>query len=213
MKQVNWADHIFNFLAVIIGVSLAFFVNDNAARTRESTELNVVIKSFLDELKDDSTVFADYQIPDNEEQSLAIQQVIGMLKSGVEDSLEIKFQKAININGYHPSCVTFNSLASSGKLDLIKDFELRKELAEYHTVYAQEAKWRGEFQVDYYSENLLPWLIKNVDFTDDDTSALNDRELINLLLIYDGLISNKVRQYKLLTREAGKLRAKLKALQ
>lgn len=213
MKQVNWADHIFNFLAVIIGVSLAFFVNDSAEKSKQSEELGLVIQSFLKELEDDSAVFADYQIPSNESQTDAIQQVITMLKTGETDSLEMKFQKAININGYHPSSVTFNSLASSGKLDLIKDFELRKHLAEYHTIYAQEAKWRGEFQVDFYTENLMPWLIANVDFTNSETTSLNDREFINLLIIYDGIIKNKVRQYKFLAKEAGILRAKLKALQ
>jgi hypothetical protein len=68
MKQINWSDHILNFLAVIIGVTLAFYVSDNSDRKREKDELEKITRSFISELQDDRETYLEYQIPDNEVQ-------------------------------------------------------------------------------------------------------------------------------------------------
>ena len=39
MKSVNWFDHLLNFVAVILGVSLAFYISTRAEKSREKEEL------------------------------------------------------------------------------------------------------------------------------------------------------------------------------
>ena len=81
MKQINWSDHILNFLAVIIGVTLAFYVSDSADKSREKEELRLIVQSFIDELEEDRETYEDYQIPSNEEQSKLIGEVLNFIQS------------------------------------------------------------------------------------------------------------------------------------
>lgn len=212
MKRINWSDHLLNFLAVILGVSLAFFVNASSERKKQAVEYDEVINSFLEEFESDKDIFTDFQIPDNEGQVNTIAEILQMLQTDEIDSLSQKFPRAIGFNNYHPSNVTFNSLASSGKLDLIKDYALRKQLSVYHTILVKEAENRGKIQVEFYMNHLLPWLLKNTDFTKPDIEAIRDTELVNMLIIYEKLIVNKLRQYELLVSEISDLEQQLTEL-
>ena len=195
-NQINWFDHVFNVFSVIIGVSLAFYVNDSAETNRREKEFNAIIDSFLEELAADRATYAEYQIPDNKSQAEAISDVLELIEAGSSDSLEYKFSRAIGINNYFPSGVTFKSLQSAGKLDLIEDFELRKVLSTYHTILAEEARVRGQIQVDFYMDQLMPWLVKNTDFKNPDARSLRGSELSNLLMLYQSFVLNKVANYE-----------------
>lgn len=213
MRTVNWIDHLFNVAAVIIGVSLAFWVSDSAEKRKSTKELNFARDSFIEELISDSLTYVSYQIPDNTKQVEVISQVIGMLNGAPKDSLEYKFERAIGLNSYHPISNTFNSLTSSGKLDLFEDLELKQKLSAYYTIYSLEAEWRGKFQVEFYSTQLLPWLTENIDFLNPDFDSINKVQLTNLLMIYAGLIENKIRQYEVLAGQADSLCEELKTSQ
>lgn len=211
-NQINWFDHLFNVLSVIIGVSLAFLVNDSAESRKKQNEYNAVIDSFLEELYSDKTTYIDYQIPDNKDQAKVISQVLQLIEREETDSLIQKFSRAIGINNYHPPGVTFSSLQSAGRLEIIEDFELRKELSTYHTILAEEARLRGQIQVDFYMDQLMPWLLINTDFKNPDTQALNDPHLSNLLILYQSFLENKVSNYERMVDQIDYLEEKLKNL-
>ena len=213
MKQINWPDHILNFLAVIIGVSLAFYVSSTSEEKKEEEELKQILTSFVNELSLDIETYDNYQIENNEAQSAALGRVIGFLLSGNLDSLGSDFSSVVNVNNYSPVGVTFSSISSSGKLDLIEDFELRKEIANYHEVGAKEALLRGEAQVDFFMNLLTPWLISNISLVNPDVKKLSDnQELVNLLVLYKGFVDNKIRQYREVSKAAENLRGKLTIL-
>ena len=211
-NKINWADHILNFVAVIVGVSLAFFVNDNSEQKKRKEEYDEAIRSFLEEFEADRSNYVEYQIPSNRNQVDDISDVLLLILNGESDSLAEKFQLAININNYFPSGVTFNSLVSSGKLDLIDDFQLRKELSNYHKVLSEEARMRGELQVEFYMNQLMPWLLKNADFTNPSIESLQNKNLVNTLIIYQSLVANKVDHYEYLASRIDSLELKLNNL-
>ncbi|MEQ9403532.1 MAG: hypothetical protein RIM99_08105 [Cyclobacteriaceae bacterium] len=213
MKQINWSDHILNFVAVIMGVSMAFYISSSSERQKEKRELTHILTSLIDELQEDRETFDEYQITSNENQSKALGDVLQRLVSGNTDSLELKFSNAITINNYHPFGVTFKSISYSGKLELIDDFELRTEISNYHELMASEAMLRGEAQYNFFMNQLMPWMIKNTSLVNPDVSKLvgND-ELINILILYKSMLDNKLRSYYDLSEAAGTLEEKLNHL-
>jgi hypothetical protein len=213
MKQINWSDHILNFLAVIIGVSMAFYVSDTADRNKQSDELRKITQSFIDELQEDQSTFEDYQIPSNEDQSKLIEEVLYLIQAKNKDSLASKIQDALSINSYSPAGVTFHSIVSSGKLDLFSDFVLRKDISNYYQLLASEAQARAQLQVDFYMDQILPWIVNETDIMNpkmDD--VINDHKLSNILILYKSLIDNKTRHYKYMIKECAQLENKLKEL-
>ena len=211
MKQINWADHILNFLAVIIGVSLAFYISSSAEKNRKNLEVDAAKQSFIDELISDREVFVDYQIPGNEDQLEALQKIVEMSITGEVDSLDEKFDYLLDINNYAVSSTTFNSLASSGKLSLIRDFELRKAIASYHQGTAEEAEYLGTVQTDFFMLQLIPWISKNTSVIDlNPRETIKNTEFVNLVVIYGSLIKNKVEQYHLIVEKSIALEEALK---
>ncbi|WP_425391373.1 hypothetical protein [Ekhidna sp.] len=210
MKNINWSDHILNFLAVIIGVSLAFYINEYSETKRLQSERNDMINSFLEELRNDRAVFTDYQIPNNKSRASFLEKAVNASETNL-DSMAYYVRRGLGYTNYTPQNVTFNSVVSSGKLDLIEDFDLRKSLSQYHTVYVQEAKLRGEGQVEFYNSNILPWLIKNSSFNDPSGTPQVTQEFINMLIVYKMLINSKVSQYELIVEKGSKLDSALVA--
>ncbi len=209
MKQINWSDHILNFLAVIIGVSLAFYISDTAESRAERREINKILNSLNDELEFEIGIYENNQISLNKKHSALIGEVIEMIENGERDSLGIKFKKCLTYSGYSPRNVTFNSIAASGKLDLITDFELKKKLSFYHEIIAAEVDFQVNNQIDFATEKLFPWVMKNTDYRNPDPADLNDQEIINLLAFYQSLINTKVSRYEELLDVARDLQSNL----
>lgn len=213
MKSINWSDHILNFVAVILGVSLAFYVSKRSEQNKEEEEVNQIVTSLIEELADDRENFTDYQIPFQKEQSGIISDVLNQLMTGELDSLNKKVEAAINVNNYQPNDLTFKSITASGKLDLIKDFEIRKTISNYYEVLAVECSHRNKAQTDFFMDKLIPWIISNTSLVDSNSQVLvNNREFINLLIFYKGFIDNKLRHYEVLVRESEALENKLKTI-
>lgn len=213
MKQINWSDHILNFLAVIIGVTLAFYASDSSDKIKEKHELRKITKSLIDELQEDKETYLDYQIPSNEKQSKLIREVLGLIQLRKTDSLEAKIQEALSINSYNPAGVTFHSVMSSGKLNLFSDFELRENISVYYKLLSQEAEARGRLQLDFYMDQIIPWIVNETDIMSPSVEELiDDRKLTNILILYRSFIDNKTRHYIYMAKEATELENSLKEL-
>ncbi|WP_420318833.1 hypothetical protein [Ekhidna sp.] len=211
MKNINWPDHILNFVAVILGVSMAFYINEYSEEKRLNNERSLIVNSFLEELRNDRAVYTDYQIPNNKNRISSLDKAIIASETDA-DSMSFYVRKGLGFTSYTPQNVTFNSVTSSGKLDLIDDFNLRKSISQYHSIYVPEAKYRGEGQVDFYNSQIIPWLLKNSKLNDPNYTPEISQEFVNMLILYKFLISNKVRQYEKLVDASLKIEQKLDSL-
>lgn len=210
MKQINWADHILNFLAVIIGVSLAFYISSYSEQKKEQKEFRQIIQSLTDELSSDRASYIEFQIPSNEEQSTQLEELIGLVVAGDLDSLPDQMSVSFDLNNHSPSTVTFNSISASGKLNLIEDFELRNEVSKFYEEQVKEAQVRGEAQTVFLMDRIMPWMVENTDLLDMDfESMVENKQFVNLLAIYKTLIDSKTQHYKSLVEKSTNLEEKL----
>ena len=205
--KLNWLNHVFNFLAVILGVYLAFYMNERSAENRDNEERIQLMQSLVSDLTEDIQTYEDYQIPFNVQQQKHVGQLLDMLVKdsldGIGDALTLVFQ----VENYTPTTSTYGSMKSSGNLKLINDLSLQKSLSDYYEGTVGESVSKGEFQADYFTNELLTWLTKNVDLV--DMSLLKADDLIvlrNKLIIYESLIGQKVRSYEMIVQESKKLK-------
>lgn len=66
MKRIKWLSHVINFVAVILGVLLGFYINEQARSSDEEKERILLINSMINDLTADIKTYQDYQIPVNE---------------------------------------------------------------------------------------------------------------------------------------------------
>jgi len=209
MKNINLLNHGLNFVAVILGVFLAFYVDACSERQKDKKELRETILSLVEDLEGDHETYSDYQIPKNEEQLADLEQLISEVLEQTEAGAE---QSSVNLNveNYSPTSSTYLSLTSSGRINLIDDLSIRKELSNYYDILSGESVKQGDLQVEFFLNEILPWMIENTTLLDVTPEQLRgENTLANRLILYSALINNKLEHYRLVDETSVELRKTL----
>ena len=212
MKNIHWPDQVLNFLGVILGVLLAFYISSAAEDRKENKELDNILLSFQSELENDYREYSESQIPFHEAQAESIGKLLESLHAS--DADEEQLSVVFEATNYSPQNTTYLSVVSSGKLGLIDDLELRKNISRYYDVLSSEAIETGEAQIDFFMHEIIPWMIENTDLMDVETEDIaDDTAFANRLLLYQSLIQTKTEQYQEISNSAHQLIKQIKAYQ
>ncbi|MEL7147327.1 MAG: hypothetical protein AAFO69_13220 [Bacteroidota bacterium] len=212
MKNINLLNHGLNFVAVILGVFLAFYVDACSERQKDKIELRETVLSLVNDLDNDHEIYSESQIPKNEEQLADLEEFIGeILEQNESDSNQSSVD--FNIDSYSPTSSTYLSLTSSGRINLIDDLAVRKELSNYYDILSSESVRRGELQVEFLLNQILPWMIENTNLLDVTSEQLRgENTLANQLVLYSALINNKLEHYRVVDEASIELRKMLDEL-
>lgn len=212
-RKNNWLNHFLNFLGVILGVYLAFYISERAKINQEKKESIVLMKSLVNDLSNDIKTYEKYEIPENIKQQQNVENLLNLLlknSSKVKgDQLSIVFQ----IENFTPTTSTYSSMKSSGKLGLIDNLMLQKKLTNFYDGLAIESIKKGEFQVEFFKSELLTWFTKNVDLL--KMELINKDEFIilrNKLIIYKSLIEQKVESYEMVVEKSKELKLHIESI-
>lgn len=212
-RKYNLANHLFNFIAVILGVYLAFYMNEKAKEKQDRKESVVLMKSLVNDLSSDIETYETYQIPANRQIRENIEVLLSMLIADSLDDVDSRISSILDIENYAPSASTYSSMKSSGKLSLIDDLTLQKSLSDYYEGMVVESQMKGEYQVEYFTNELLSWLTYNFDLMN---VKITDKEQVillrNKLLIYESLVAQKVNAYEEIVEESQKLKEHIQSL-
>ncbi len=211
-KKYNWINHVFNFLAVILGVYLAFYINEKAKLNQDNKESLILMNSLVNDLAEDIKAYEEYQIPENIQQQKNIGNLLELLSAGnladIGSQLPIVFQ----VENYVPTTSTYTSMKYSGKLTLVDELSLQKKISNYYEGLVFESEKKGEFQVEFFTKELLTWLTNNVDLL--EMKLLKQDELIvlrNKLIIYESLIEQKVNTYTMVVEDSKKIKLSIES--
>lgn len=212
-RNYNWLNHVLNFFAVILGVYLAFIINERAKISQDRKESAVLMKSLVNDLAEDIRRYEEYQLPVNVQHQQNTENLLNILLAdsleGVEEQLSTIFQ----LENFSPTTSTYSSMKSSGKLSLIEDLALQKELTDFYEGMVIESEKKGDYQVEFFTNELLTWLTDNVDLV--DMKILNKDELTvlrNKLIIYGSLIDQKVKTYEMIVEDSKELKQRIETL-
>jgi len=211
-KSYNILNHLLNFLAVILGVYMAFYINEKAKINHDRNESLVLMRSLVGDLSDDIKTYEEYQIPENIKHQKNINELLTLLTEDKIENVNSRLSIIFQVENFDPTTSTYGSMKSSGKLELIEDLALRKKLTNYYEVLVLESIKKGEFQVEFFTSELLKWTTNNVDLL--EMKILNEDNLMvfkNNLLIYESLIDQKVQTYEMVVENSKKLKANIES--
>ena len=210
MNKLNWLNHFLNFVSVILGVSLAFFLNDYAIDKQLAQKQHLFLNALYEEIDRDIQVYDTYQIQRNQLQVETLNFCIQSLQERTNsDSVLSVISQAIGYRNYQPSKVAFESISQSGNYELIRDFELSRDLINYYNVLGEEAKLRGIEQINFYQGEVLRWMLDNTNVSSTRAEDLYSAAFINRLIVYRSLVKNKIAQYERLVTQGEKLKLKV----
>jgi hypothetical protein len=211
-KRNHWLNHFFNLFTVVLGVYLAFYINewskDNAARK----EANVLMQSLIDDLASDIEVYEAYHVPTNKGQLASIERVIEAMLGNDEEAFNVGLSEVLAVENYVPTSTTYTSMKAAGKLGLIEDLELQSDLSRYYEGIVVESEKKGQYQADYFTEMVLGWVTNNIDLlTMEKRREVDLMVFRNRLLIYQSLIDQKVSNYEEIITKSKSLKATIES--
>jgi hypothetical protein len=212
-RKNNWSNHLLNFLAVILGVYLAFYINEKAKEKGDRERAMYLKRSLIEDLNSDINTFETYQIPFNQRQSNELDSLLEALMSNNQANIARFLSGVLLIENYTPTTTTYASMMASDQIKLIDDWKLQKDLSSFYEGLAIECQKKSELQVDYFIDNLMKWLTANADLTTMQINAGADlKVLINHLIIYQSFLSQKVDNYQMILVKSNAIKNQLNAL-
>lgn len=209
----SWTNHLFNFLAVILGVYLAFFINEKAKTKQERNESLVLMRSLVIDLSEDIKKYEQYTLPENNKQLQNVEKLLNALSSDSLDRIERQIPAIFQVENRMPTTSTYSSMKASGKFSLIEDLSLQKKLTDYYEGLVPESGKKGELQVEYFTNELMSWITNNVDLLTMTMPAKQDLIIFrNKLFIYEALIDQKVKSYEMILEDSRSLQQDIESM-
>ncbi len=210
--KLEWKKYIAELLVVFVGVTSAFLLNDWAQK-RNSEELeNKYITSLLDDLKNDSdNLKKTINYSQNNFDSLSyLNYLLSKNFSDTDTLLELSV-KLLNFEYFYPSDVTFETMKSSGGLNIIGGFEIRRKIIKLYSQY--EGTILFDDMIKKYTDGYsIPYFINNTDLRNisgTDLKFYYDKQFSNILLGYLNILRQKVSALKKAKLECDSLRTEL----
>ncbi len=197
--KINWANHFVELVVVIIGITIAFMLEnwrqENANHDLEQKYLNSLKSDLLSDNK-----LLDSTVSSVEKQISKLRDFITEIKTGavVKQKAEKIIPQVLISYGFAPKLATYQSITNSGNLNIITDYKLIESLASYYNSYDEiSIKEKGLY--DYQLKFVLPYVYENVDFLSGkmvNKSAINGFEFKNIVTGYYTLVGQNLEAYK-----------------
>ncbi len=187
--KINWKYAIGEILIVIIGITLAFSLNN----WKESNTDKKQKKQYLENL----IVDIEQEIGRLEKNQESIQgklQEIGQIKPHLgkkqddRDAIVRKIYGLARLVDFRPVNTTYQTLINSGDMKLINDFELRRTIEEHYALHKSVLKDYG--RLEKIHENYLgDFFIYHIDYSElakGNTDILDNPLIKNIITSIEG---------------------------
>ena len=134
--KINWTLHLVDLVVVIIGVTIAFAIGNYAESQKNKAEKNIFLQAMLKEIENDIEVYNSHQIPVNQDHVNKVDELIEIIKDTQnysEDTIAHYFERAIfRFNNWLIGDATYKSITSTGKIDLVENYDLKMEIIQLY---------------------------------------------------------------------------------
>ncbi|GAB5528192.1 MAG: hypothetical protein Roseis2KO_60640 [Roseivirga sp.] len=184
MKR-NWKYIATEILIVIIGIMIAFSINNFSANYKDRKALAENLTSIENDLAADLKSIDDIIVRQNEK-IRDFQTIKELLRQKEPDWMQVStlISKQQSSPTFYPITSTFQSTVSSGKIDLIKDLGTKKNLFHLYEFTYKKAVYNGQLydqsHIDYFDKRLINY----VDFDSNliiDRQGIKSQETLNSL--------------------------------
>ncbi len=163
-KKTSLAEYFFELIVVIIGITAAFMLNN----WREDYKDDLLEKKYLQSLYNDILLEAEILeeiITANEIRLNRAENRSALIKAKTKlpvDSAMVVLNDMMHYRKFVPVKSTYTSIVSSGNLNLISDYELKRDIISYYSNcgFVTEVE---RIYTEYMNSYSIPFLLENYD--------------------------------------------------
>lgn len=199
-SKIKWREYLIELLVVIIGISIAFSIENYSANRKQKAQELQHLKGIVDDLETDERLFEEFS--GYVANTLTYVKRLNQLIAGNElsnDSLNFLLMRAGWISNHSPRDISYASLKTSGGLDKLTNFELREKIVYHYEHKLGSVHFQNNIYDRYMEDFVTPIQLKYADFTSQQKVGpgfFENRMNKNVFAGLEGQLSNKVQNYK-----------------
>lgn len=211
-KKYNWGKLGLELLVVFLGVTSGFLLNSWRERQLEEQMEQKYIVSFIKDVSDDIKQLEELCAMDSLWLKQAKNNVLALQNHTLtQDSAISMIKKIVAINKMEPHEGTYEDITNSGNLNIIRSFELKSQIVDYHMAI-KEARFVDDYFYRYFNDFVMPFIISNFNvlsaqFADD--SSFKTIEFSNAFVGYFSMVQQRNSTYKNLLVKSREFKAGL----
>jgi len=161
-EKISWSNHVIELLIVIIGITIAFWLNNVSIRTKENAQKIAYLTDIKNDLKKDSLSLSN-NIRNNKEKSETLVYALKLIRRDAPiDSVLSHVIEIGNYDFFVPDNFTLTSLLQSGDLKLIESEQIKKQILRLLKVYESIDTMQKNF-LQALDDNYFPMLLTKID--------------------------------------------------
>ena len=201
MKKINWLNHGIELMVVIIGISIAFMLNNWRDSRKAREQEREYLENILEDLEDDIYQF-NFVMGMDSVKKRQLDSLVGftfMPLEAVPDAEVVQY--LFNNNYYIPfeaQGTTYDVMTATGGLSLIKDDEVRQQIVQLYTRRYAGITILDEALQDHVQDFTVQYFVYNVQFlgyNKIDKSVLKRFEFRNIIIGQQGLLDRRMKFY------------------
>lgn len=195
--KIDWASKILDLLIVIIGITIAFRLNNWNQSRKTNTEVKSYLKSFYDENKENhDELVTELGLLKLKKQRIDSLEHILISKNYSNKRIKFLAASMAGLPDFRPSTITMQSVTSSGKFDKIGNMDLRKDMVRTYDAYRETSKLESLVS-NYGRQYVTPFFFRNVrlsNFSSIHTSFVKNPLFGNIVIGYDVLLNQLIKE-------------------
>lgn len=178
MEQKSFLRYLIELLIVIVGVTIAFWLNTRAEAAKEQKVLNNYYSELRSDLETDRKIL-ERTISSNENKLNKMVQAMGLYQTGepARDSVLAYSQQIGNYYFFDPKDITYRSMISSGDLKLINNLSLKRKLVSLYDRY-ETIDMLQQNHLQALDNNYFPKYVYMVDYLSGEVLEPIEKDIL-----------------------------------
>ena len=212
IKNYDWRKLSFELLVVFLGVTAGFLLNNWQMQKKDENLEKQYLNAFLQDVKSNIIEFRKAISAD----SLWIEQVkpkLLVMKDGSLpiDSANILIKQIIGISKINIQKGTYEDIKNSGNLNLLHNFELKKQIVDYH-VEISNLEFIDDYFYNFFNDFVMPFVFAHYNILKEkiiDPRILQSNKFDNAITGYFAMVQQRKKAYDELLQQSYSLQNRL----
>lgn len=195
----EWKSKLIDLIIVIVGISIAFQLNNWNETSKLDTEAKTYINSFYEEnMLNETSLISALEFTESTKKNIDTLKQLLLSKKYNDERVKAFTASMMGLANYSPSITTMENIIASGEFELIKEVELRKQIISTYNTYSTTLILENLLS-DYVNKYITPFFFENIrfsDFSSIHTDFIKEPLFENIVFGYDVLLGQQIKGYQ-----------------
>lgn len=197
--SIDWKSKIVELLIVIIGITVAFKLDNWNESRKSNSKANIYIESFYEENSTNyKNLSAALEFSESNKNDIDTLIQILLSKEYADSRIIDLTSSMMGLANFSPLITTMENISASGDFDLIGDIELRKNLISTYNLYKTTSKLETLLS-NYVDKYVTLFFMNNVRFSNFSSlksDHIKNPQFENIVIGYQVLLNQQIEAYK-----------------